>query len=100
MTIWFVSRHPGAIEWAREEGVEVDMQVEHLRVERIQAGDIVIGLLPIHLAAAVQRRGARYLHLCLEVPREYRGCELDARQMRRFGARLEEYTVHAVEASC
>lgn len=63
MTTWFISRHPGAFEWAQEEGIDVDVRVEHLDVARIQAGDVVIGLLPLHLAAAVQRRGARYLHL-------------------------------------
>lgn len=100
MTTWFISRHPGAFEWAQEEGIDVDVRVEHLDVARIQAGDVVIGLLPLHLAAAVQRRGARYLHLSLEVPRECRGRELDARRMRLFGARLEEYVIHDTEAAC
>ncbi|HHQ40896.1 MAG TPA: CRISPR-associated protein Csx16 [Chromatiales bacterium] len=49
--------------------------------------------LPIHLAAEVCERGARYLHLRLEVPRELRGRELTADDLAALGARLEAYQV-------
>lgn len=53
MTTLFVSRHQGAIEWIKQQSIQVDVFVEHLNVEEIQAGDVVIGTLPLHLAAEV-----------------------------------------------
>lgn len=100
MTTWFISRHPGAVDWARRQGIEFDRRLGEIELERIRCGDVVIGNLPIHLAAAVLRRGGRYLHLCLEVPRDFRGRELDAGRMARFGARLEEYVIHEAAAPC
>ncbi len=94
MTTWFVSRHPGAVEWAARRGLTVDRQVAHLDIAEIQPGDTVIGTLPVHLAAEVCARGARFLNLSLDVPPEARGRELDADALERFGARLEDYDIH------
>jgi CRISPR-associated protein Csx16 len=93
MTTLFISRHPGALEWAAAEGLAVDARLAHLDPETIQPGDVVIGTLPIHLAARVCERGGRYLHLSLELPPEQRGRELSAADLRQCGARLEEYRV-------
>ena len=87
--VWFVSRHPGALAWAREEGIEADLWVEHLNPALVARGDTVIGTLPAHVAAQVCRRGARYLHLAMHLRRSDRGRELDARALREAGARLE-----------
>lgn len=73
MTAYFISRHPGALAWAAEEGVTVDRQVAHLDAEIVRPGDVVIGTLPVNLAARVCERGGRYLHLSLELPPEWRG---------------------------
>ena len=43
MTIWFISRHPGALEWARRNGVTFDHHVKHLDTDDIADGDTVIG---------------------------------------------------------
>ena len=59
-------------------------------------GDVVAGTLPVNLAAEVCARGARYLNLSLDLPLHARGRELDAEDMHRYGARLEEYTVRRV----
>ncbi len=93
MTVYFITRHPGAVAWAHEEGVEVTQLIDHLDVSAIQAGDTVIGSLPVNLAAEVCARGGRYLHLSLELPAELRGRELSAEEMRRCGARLEEFEI-------
>lgn len=98
MTTWFVSRHRGAQAWVASEGFPVDRVVEHLENEVVGPGDIVIGTLPVHLAAAVCARGARYLHLALDVPADKRGVDMDAESMRLHGARLEEYRVERVAA--
>lgn len=93
MTTWFVSRHPGAQQWATEEGFAVDRLISHLDPARVQPDDVVIGSLPVNLAAEVCARGARYLHLSLPLPPELRGRELSADDMRRLGASLQEFII-------
>ena len=93
MTTWFISRHPGARRWVEEEGFAIDRMVDHLDPAEVLPGDRVLGTLPVHLAAAVCTRGGRYFHLSLELPPEYRGRELGAEDLRRLGARLEEFRV-------
>jgi CRISPR-associated protein Csx16 len=53
VTTFFVSRHPGALEWAAQRGIPIDHQVEHLDVSAVRPGDSVIGTLPVNLAAGV-----------------------------------------------
>jgi CRISPR-associated protein Csx16 len=98
MTTLFITRHPGAREWAGRQGFEIDQLVEHLDPADIRAGDTVLGSLPVNLAAEVCGRGGRYFHLTLPLPPEWRGRELSADDMERFGARLEEFRVIAVAA--
>lgn len=88
--VLFVTRHKGAVEWARRQGLEAEI-VSHLDPSEIRPGDIVIGTLPIHLVADICRRGARYLHLTLDLPPESRGRELSADDMATFGAKLQEF---------
>jgi CRISPR-associated protein Csx16 len=57
----------------------------------------VLGTLPVNLAAEVCERGGRYLHLSLDLPPEFRGRELTPADMQRFGARLEEFSIHRAE---
>jgi CRISPR-associated protein Csx16 len=96
MTTWFISRHPGAIDWARREGLPVDEYVAHLDPVRIRAGDTVIGSLPVNLAARVCAAGAQYLHISLELPAHLRGRELSADELTTLGARLQAFQVHPI----
>jgi CRISPR-associated protein Csx16 len=98
MTTYFVTRHPGARDWAAGTGIVVDHVVDHLEVGWIGPGDVVIGSLPVNLVAQVCARGGRYLHLALDLPPQARGRELSADEMERFGARIEEYRVERVGA--
>ena len=93
MTTFFVSRHPGAIQWAAQEGFKVDQLVTHLDTSLIRPGDTVLGSLPVNMAAEICAQGARYFHLSLDLPAELRGKELTPEDMRQCGARLEEYDV-------
>ena len=93
MTTYFISRHPGAVEWAAKQGLVIDQQIIHLDPTTVRSGDTVIGTLPVHLAADVCQRGARYLHLVLDLAAEVRGQELTASDLDASDARLEEFVV-------
>lgn len=90
---WFVSRHPGALEWAVRRGLRADACVAHLEAEKVSPGDTVIGTLPVHLAAEVCARGGRYLNLSLDLPEQWRGQELSADEMEACGAQIVQYAV-------
>ena len=93
MTSFFVTRHPGAVEWANRRGIRVDRWVTHLDPRKVEAGDVVMGTLPVNLAAEVCGRGARYLNLSLDLPAEARGRELTADDLERYRATFEEFVV-------
>lgn len=93
MTAYFVSRHAGAIAWARRHALTIDAWVDHLDTSELRPGDSVIGTLPIHLVADVCARGATYLHLQFDMSALQRGRELDADDLDALGARLVGYCV-------
>lgn len=97
MTTYFITRHPGAREWAEQQGFHIDSLLAHLAIETIQPGDTVIGSLPVNLAAEVCVKGARYVHLCLELPLELRGQELSPEAMQQYGAKLQAYHIALLE---
>ena len=90
---WFVSRHPGAIEWAKRQGLAIDRWVTHLDPATVSAGDTVVGTLPVNLAAEVCNRGIRYLHLSVSMPLTLRGQELSAEQLLAASAELKAFRV-------
>jgi CRISPR-associated protein Csx16 len=92
-TTWFVSRHPGAIQWAKQQKLAVDRWVAHLNPDEVAAGDTVVGTLPVNLAAEVCRRGGRYLHLSLELPADWRGRELSAAELSEAAAEIEQFHI-------
>ncbi len=93
MTTFFISRHPGAIEWASRQGLEVDCFVPHLDPGFVQSGDTVIGSLPVNMAARVCAAGASYLHLSLELPVALRGQELSADDLESLGAHIQPFEI-------
>ena len=97
MTTYFITRHPGAIAWATQQGISVDRQMTHLDISDIKKGDTVIGGLPVNLAAEICQRGASYIHIALTVPESWRGKELTMEQMVEFGARLEGYALKKID---
>lgn len=95
MTVWFVSRHKGAIAWMKKQGIRVDRWVPHLDTDEVTVGDVVIGTLPVHLAAAVCARGARFFFLELHLRAEQRGRELNEDDMLSAHSLIREYFVHS-----
>ncbi len=91
--IYLVSRHQGAVAWCQHQGIVVDSILPHIDISIIRMGDVVIGTLPINLAAEIQRLGGRYIHLSLDVPFEWRGVELTSEQLNEIGASLQEFRI-------
>ena len=95
MTTWFVTRHPGALEWAARRGLQIDRHVTHLDPDTVAPGDTVIGILPVHLVARLCMRDAVYLHLSLDLPTTARGRELSVDDLEAYGARLQAFIVES-----
>ena len=90
----FVTRHRGAITWAVRHGLRArKVEMSNFDFASVGPGDVVMGTLPVHLIAEVNRRGAHYWHLAMDVPPEARGQELSADEMDAYGARLDEFRV-------
>ncbi|WKS96423.1 CRISPR-associated protein Csx16 [Gallibacterium anatis] len=94
MTTWFISRHTGAIEWAKQQQLKIDRWESHLdNLNEINDGDIVMGTLPIHIAAEVCRKGAKFYFLSIDLPSSLRGKELDKEQMDELDCSLVPYFI-------
>jgi CRISPR-associated protein Csx16 len=93
VTTFFITRHPGAREWAARQRLAIDRWVTHLDPADVNVGDTVIGTLPVNLAAEICERGARYLHISLRLPAQARGRELSADELERLGAHLENFDI-------
>ena len=94
MTTYFITRHTGALQWAVAHDIHFDIHLEHLlSLDKLQAGDVIIGTLPINLIYQINQLGVRYLHLSLQIPPHLRGVELDIEQLKVCQATLEEFVV-------
>ena len=86
-----VSRHAGAIEWLRRQGIAGTV-IEQAIPEDVR-GRVVIGNLPMHLAAEAHQVGS------IDLPglaREQRGRDLTPEEMDAAGACIRWYVVAAV----
>lgn len=92
MTTYFVTRHQGAIDWAKASNVQFDVHLTHLGDDIIlKSGDTVIGTLPINIIAQINAMGVRYIHLSLTIPPHLRGVELNVDELNECQATLEEF---------
>lgn len=93
MTTYFITRHVGAIDWAKATNLTFDIHLEHLTLELLQSGDTVIGTLPINMVYQLGQLGVRYIHLSLQLPAHLRGIELGADELIQYQATFEEFIV-------
>lgn len=94
MMTYFITRHPGAVQWANAHNVSFDVHLEHLlSLDKLQSGDVVIGTLPINLISQINAMSVRYIHLSLQIPPELRGVELTVEQLKQCYATLKEFQV-------
>lgn len=94
MTIYFVTRHLGALAWAEQNHLHFDVHLEHLLdLQQLNANDVIIGTLPINMVFQLNQKGVRYIHLSLDIPPQLRGVELNVEQLHACKAALEEFVV-------
>jgi putative CRISPR-associated protein (TIGR02620 family) len=83
-----VTRHPGLVEVLKKDHFIEGEVIPHATPEQIK-GNIVVGVLPLHLAALASVVGV----IDLNIPAELRGTELSAQQIREFSMGLTWYRV-------
>ncbi len=96
MAVYFVSRHFGAIAWMKKQNIHVDHWIEHLDILALQRGDIVIGVLPVHIAAQLSEMGVAFYALSIEQSLATRGQELSAEDLDRLQCHLHRYEVKKI----
>jgi len=92
---YFVSRHPGALEWMRRQVPgSTALEIAHLDTDcGLGSGDRVFGVLPLVWIEHIHRAGAEAWVLEVELPPSLRGQELSAETLDALGARLVRYRV-------
>ena len=93
MDVLIVTRHTGAVEWLRRQGVNGDV-LAHVTADDVR-GRVVIGALPLHLAAEAARVGAIDMP---NLPPDQRGQDLTAEEMDAAGASISWYQIRRVGA--
>ena len=88
MTTWFISRHEGAIEWVKQQNIQIDRFERHLNTSLVQTGDVVI-----HLAAEICQKGAKFYFLSVNVSREQRGTELTCDQLTEQQCSIQPFWI-------
>ena len=96
MTVWFVSRHSGAIAWAKNQALPIDRWVTHLTTDVIAPGDLIVGTLPMSAASAVCEKGARFFSLEVRLAEHQRGRELTEEELKHLNCTLQEFKVQRV----
>lgn len=96
MTVWFVSRHPGAIAWAKNQALPIDRWVTHLATSDVAPGDLIVGTLPMSAASTVCEKGARFFSLEVRLAEHQRGRELTEEELKHLNCTLQEFKVQRV----
>jgi CRISPR-associated protein Csx16 len=91
-TTWIVTRHPGASDFIHDLGYR-GVSAPHLDIEKVCAGDTVVGVIPLMMAEKLASMCAHVLHLCVELTPADRGKELSANRLRELNAELRFVTV-------
>ena len=96
--VYFINRHPGSIAWAKKQALPIDCFLEHMEdINIFEAGDTVIGSLPVHIIAELNNNGVRFLHFQLDLPKHQRGIELSAEDIDALDVQLREFMVCSLE---
>lgn len=100
MNTYIITRHVGAVEWMRRHhpdlmrgATEIMPHADRAFFDKLEPGDVVVGVLPLPLIAEVCKKGAAFYALNISLPQSMRGMELSADDMERLGASIRRYEV-------
>jgi len=102
VNVSIVTRHSGSVPVIREllgkkfSNFEVVEVIPHLNDISEIRGDVLVGILPINIAAAVQAAGIRFVEFAIDMTPQLRGKELDEQTVRGLNPRLTEFSVKQV----
>ncbi|HWO07442.1 MAG TPA: CRISPR-associated protein Csx16 [Candidatus Paceibacterota bacterium] len=101
MTTYVITRHAAASDFVARKGFSGAQVVAHAADDfwaGLKIGDVVVGTLPIHLAArACEITGSPFGFLEVNVPADARGRELSLEEMERFGATISWWSIQAAQ---
>ena len=96
MTSYLITRHSGAIDWAKQQNLKIDKVLSHINeinIERLSSNDKIYGNLPLHIINTLCEKNIEYWNLDLDIPLALRGKDLNLKEMNNCHARIERYTV-------
>ncbi len=99
MRRYLVSRHGVALDWVSAQGFVVDEVLSHFDdacLERVQAGDVVMGTLPIQIVAELTLKGVCYYHLLIPLTSELRGRTLTLEELNSLDVQLVAFTAKKI----
>lgn len=109
MATYLVTRHEGTRIWATAAAkygrlpFAIDHVIEHLDPSALTKGDVVVGTLPLAMAAALEARGIAFWALDLDLPPDARGQEISGTALyhlyKGLGARFTRYQVRTKESA-
>ena len=109
MATYLVTRHEGTRIWATAAAkygrlpFAIDHVIEHLDPSALTKGDVVVGTLPLAMAAALEARGIAFWALDLDLPPDARGQEISGTALyhlyKGLGARFTRYQVRCKESA-
>ena len=84
-----VTRHQGLVEFLREKGLvsKTCKVISHVTDEKVLAGRVVAGVLPLSLAVYC----ATFIEVSLDLPSEMRGKELTCAQVKKYATDVVSY---------
>lgn len=86
---WVITRHKGAIEWLKNNGIVGDIYIDSLPdPEIVNEGDEIFGLVPLSFIPRLLEKHCKIF--LIEVPHRKRKQELTAEEMKRKGAYLRQ----------
>lgn len=96
MTTYIITRHMGSVQWIKNNlpnPQDKTIVQPHLDPNIIHPGDMVIGVLPLHIIADIGTKGADFYSLDITCPPELRGRELDLQTLEDLHPKLTKYRV-------
>ena len=96
MTIYIVTRHCASREWILNNlphSTDETIVQSHLDPNVIQQGDVVVGVLPLHIIAQIYDKGGTFYAFDIVIDKNLRGKELSKKDLVQCQPTLTKYTV-------